>query len=147
QVPLKKLVSSCHSPDWRSRQRRLTARRILAIATPEGVKRSSGSSTRLPIKVTLLDIWVSFRDGHRPRLCRRAVTTSRGSSVRRANDLVADDVVGERQHPVEIVDRIGVGLELDDRVETLVDVIDLIGEATLAPEIGTGDAGTPAAEE
>jgi hypothetical protein len=51
------------------------------------------------------------------------------------------------RHPVEIIDRIGVGLELDDRVETLVDMVDLVGEATLAPEIGSGDGGAPAAEE
>src|SRR5690625_3210455 len=46
---------SLHSPDCRSKTRGVEATRKLATATPLGVKRSSGSSTRLPTSV----IWVS----------------------------------------------------------------------------------------
>src|SRR5699024_2933604 len=46
---------SLHSPDCRSKTRGVEATRMLATATPLGVKRSSGSSTRLPTSV----IWDS----------------------------------------------------------------------------------------
>src|SRR5699024_4736618 len=46
---------SFHSPAWRSKVRGVDATRKLATATPLAVKRSSGSSTRLPTSV----IWVS----------------------------------------------------------------------------------------
>src|SRR3954454_9548678 len=46
---------SFHSLLWRSKVRGVEAIRKLATAAPEGVKRSSGSSTRLPTTV----IWVS----------------------------------------------------------------------------------------
>src|ERR1044072_8294873 len=46
---------SFHSLLWRSKVRGVEAMRKLATAAPEGVKRSSGSSTRLPTTV----IWVS----------------------------------------------------------------------------------------
>ncbi len=46
---------SFHSLVWRSKVRGVEAIRKLATAAPDGVKRSSGSSTRLPTTV----IWVS----------------------------------------------------------------------------------------
>ena len=42
---------SFHSLDWRSMTRGVEAIRKFATAAPDGVKRSSGSSTRLPTTV------------------------------------------------------------------------------------------------
>src|SRR6187431_2471247 len=45
---------SFHSLVWRSKVRGVEAIRKLATAAPEGVKRSSGSSTRLPTTVIVV---------------------------------------------------------------------------------------------
>src|ERR1700761_3488633 len=42
---------SFHSPDWRSNVRGVDATVKLATAAPDGVKRSSGSAVRVPIRV------------------------------------------------------------------------------------------------
>src|SRR5690606_10409634 len=81
-----------------------------------------------------------------PRLCRRAGTPSIGASGR-SHDLVANDVVGEGQDPVEVVYRFRAGREFDHGVEAFVDVVDLVGEAALAPQIRGLDLGAPAGEE
>ncbi len=68
-----------------------------------------------------------------------------------AEELVADHLVRQAQRPVDVDDRIGFGFELEHRVETLGEMVDLIGESPLAPEVvlrhrgpafdeGTGDA-------
>ncbi|MGX1251588.1 hypothetical protein RKD48_004099 [Streptomyces ambofaciens] len=47
----KRLSPSFHSFVWRSKVRGVDATRNFATAAPDGVKRSSGSSTRLPTTV------------------------------------------------------------------------------------------------
>ena len=54
QVTSKNETFSSHSWVWRFCQRRLTARPKVAIACPDGVKRSSGSRVTLPMTVTVL---------------------------------------------------------------------------------------------
>ena len=39
------------------------------------------------------------------------------------------DLIGQRQHPVQGVDGFGFGLEVEHRVVTLGDVVDLVGSA------------------
>jgi hypothetical protein len=54
QTTSKNDVCSSHCWVWRFIQRRLTARPNVAMAWPEGVKRSSGSRVTLPMRVTVL---------------------------------------------------------------------------------------------
>ena len=54
QVTSKNDTCSSHSWLWRFCQRRLTASPKVAMACPDGVKRSSGSRVTLPMTVTVL---------------------------------------------------------------------------------------------
>src|SRR5829696_3003754 len=67
QLMRKKLVSpSVQVSPWRTRG--VTARRKLATAAPLAVKRSSGSSVRLPIRVTVLSVAMTSPPGARGAL-------------------------------------------------------------------------------
>src|SRR6476660_1921088 len=55
------------------------------------------------------------------------------------DDLVADDLVREAQVAVDTVERSRLGLDLEHHVRTFVLVVDLVGEAALAPLVGLDD--------
>src|SRR5205814_3605090 len=103
QTTSKNDTASCHSPDWRSCQRRLTARPKLAVACPLGVNRSSGSRVTLPTRVTLFPFAMlssSVRVRTRHHRGRLAVTAGPRGGVPRdpvgdADDLVTDHFVCE----------------------------------------------------
>src|SRR5437764_7722380 len=109
QTTSKNDVASSHSWVWRFCHRRLTASPNVAVAAPEGVNRNSGSRVMLPIRVTLFpfDMVISrsvrvrglpspgyFGDGR--------ATCSARHLLGQADDLVADHLVCEMQHPVEL---------------------------------------------
>jgi hypothetical protein len=56
---------------------------------------------------------------------------------------VPDNIVGQEEHPRKLVDRLGFGLEVDDRVVALFEVPDLIGEPALAPVVDVADRPPP----
>src|SRR3954468_16517556 len=107
----KRLSPSFHSPDCWSRKRGVEATRNVATACPLGVKRSSGSATRLPTIV----IWVSPAamrlSGYRSCACRGL--TGRRSVGLGADDLGAQDGLLQVQLPVELFDRRGRGRQVD----------------------------------
>ena len=49
---------------------------------------------------------------------------------------MADDVVRETEEALELVERAGLGHDLEHDVEALVLVVDLVGEAAPTPAIG-----------
>ena len=62
--------------------------------------------------------------------------------VGQADELVADDLVREPEPPLEVVEAGAVAHELEDDVGAVVLVVDLVGEASLAPQVdGLGLAG------
>ena len=111
------------------------------MAWPRGVKRSSGSRVTLPTRVTVLSAmsWLLLPGRSRFGLAVAEQAATGGLAVGQADELVADDLVREAQGPVEVVEVAGLGDDLEDDVVALVLVVDLVGEAALAPPVGGGD--------
>src|SRR3954447_15180179 len=150
---------SFHSLAWRSKVRGVDAIRKLATAAPDGVKRSSGSSTRLPTTV----IWVS------PAMsglleCERHVPAHRcpivvehtdirqrcstGCSVRgRPHHLGTEHRFVEAELAIELLDRRRLGGEIDDRVDALGVLADLVGQAAPPPHVDVLDAAAVLADD
>src|SRR5918992_2582764 len=103
-------------------KRLLTATVKFATWRPEGVNRSSGSSVRLPTRVTLLSAITTYLPG-----------------LLRPNDLAADEFVGDAQGAFELRDRVFGSLERSHEVVPLVLVVDLVGEPAIAPPIDIRD--------
>src|ERR1700750_2532701 len=101
---------SFHSLLWRSKVRGVDAIRKLATAAPEGVKRSSGSSTRLPTTVMTVSpaMWVSW-------VC--LSWTVAGSVSVGTDDLSAEHRLVQGELTVELLDGRRLGLQVDDGVD------------------------------
>src|SRR3954452_3732180 len=153
---------SFHSLDCLSKVRGVEAMRKLATAAPEGVKRSSGSSTRLPTTV----IWVSpamsgllvrfdrlgHRGPHRGPIvagdtdkCQRGSTG--GSVGRGPHHLGAQHRLVETELAVELLDGVRVRGQVDDGVDALGVLGDLVGQATPAPHVDVLDAAAVLADD
>src|SRR3954453_4518565 len=120
--PMNSASPSFHSPDWRSKVRGVEATVKFATAAPDGVKRSSGSAVRLPTTVMTVSPAMSAR--------------SRGGALAlEAQDLGAQHGLVEPQLAVELGDggRLAGGLE--EGVDALDVLLDLVGEAALAPHL------------
>src|SRR5438094_5359769 len=95
----------------------------------------------LPTTVTVLSMVRSFGvatasgRGGGPGAGRGQAAAS-GFGVGQADQLVADDVVRETERALEVVERPGLGNEIEDGVVALGLVVDLVGEAPLAPPVG-----------
>src|SRR6476659_4599655 len=92
-----------------------------ATAAPEGVKRSSGSSVRLPTTVMTVSPAMSAR-----RLAAQLVG---------AQHLGAQDGLVEVELAVELLDRVRVGGQVDDGVDALGLLGDLEREPATAPDV------------
>src|SRR3954470_9649767 len=103
---------SFHSPDWRSKVRGVEATVKLATGAPEGVKRSSGSAVRLPTRVMTVSPAMVVASGLRRGLAGLA----RGDL---ADDLGAEHVLLQRQLPVELLDRVRLGVQVEQGVDPL----------------------------
>src|SRR6056297_528036 len=141
QLTLRNVVSSCWLPA-RSVNRRLEATRNEATGAPDCVKRRSGSSVRFPMKVMKLDsnaMVQAFLVVDVARTGRRGRTGSRDGDLGRADPdlgtdgLEARDVVGDLELSLEFTDRLCGRLEVEDAVETVITLVDLVGELALAP--------------
>ena len=60
-----------------------------------------------------------------------------------AEDLVTEDFVCKGEHPVQLVHRRWLGPGLEDHVVALPPVLELVGEAPLAPEVDRAALGAP----
>src|SRR5690606_5589262 len=112
---------SFHSPDWRSKYRGVEARRKDATACPLGVNRRFGSSTRFPTIV----ITVSPAMGLAPageRAEPRSVDLG-------ADDLGTQDRLAQVELPVELLDRGGLGRQIDHRVDAFGLLLDVVRQA------------------
>src|SRR5262245_4754428 len=130
--------------------RGVEAMRNLATAAPDGVKRNSGSSVRLPMTVMvvspamtqLLRPWLaSMRSADQAPT---AVRQSRGagpgvpefaSANVRPDDLGTQHGLVESQLAVQLGHRRRLGLQVDDGVDALGLLIDLERQAPAAPDV------------
>src|SRR5919112_4261423 len=143
---------SFHSLVWRSKVRGVDAIRKFATAAPDGVKRSSGSSTRLP--TTVMTVSPAMKgslsvgsDQSRPTTSAHRCASHRHTEVELhrtwsrcsvsvgTDDLRAEDRLVEGELAVELLDRGRLGVERDDGVDALGVLLDLVGEATAAPHL------------
>src|SRR3954464_625592 len=137
----KRLSPSFHSLVCLSRNRGVEAIRNFATAAPLGVKRSSGSSTRLPTSVMTVspaamgESLVLGGDG-RSMLSSRKV----GLALVRTQDLGAQHGLVEVELAVELLDGGGLGLEVDDGVDALGLLRDLERHPATAPDVDLLDA-------
>src|SRR5918996_2059312 len=117
---LQRKKPSRRSSHWPSLflKRLLTATVKFATWRPEGVNRSSGSSVRLPTRVTLLSAITTYLPG-----------------LLRPNDLAADELVGDAQGALQLRDRVLRSFERGHEVVALVLVADLVGEPAIPPPI------------
>ncbi len=60
-----------------------------------------------------------------------------------AEDLVTENFVCKGEHPVQLVHRRRLGPGLEDHVVALPPVLELVGEAPLAPEVDRAALGAP----
>ena len=67
------------------------------------------------------------------------MSTRRSLSNVGARDLGTDHGLVERELTIQLLDRGGLGLELDDGVDALVLLVDLVGETALAPDVDLVD--------
>src|SRR5215212_7674303 len=146
---------SFHSLVCRSNVRGVDATVKLATAAPEGVNLSSGSSVRLPMTVMTVSpamtqpFGFGVSDSSEPQRCdtcegSRAVLVDisvLGSGLLHVGtcDLGAHNGLVERELTIELLDRGRLRLELDDGVDALVLLVDLVGEAALAPHVDVVD--------
>src|SRR4051794_23113247 len=160
---LKNSVSpSFHSFAWRSNVRGVEAMRKFATAAPDGVKRRSGASTRLPMIVMLVSPamsdglqWVdqfAGRDrgeaGHvvECRAVRRQTARTRSVNLgtkhlRRHHGRVEAEVAAA------LLDRSGVGRQRDDGVDALGLLVDLVGEPPTTPDVDRLDGAAVLTDE
>src|SRR5579884_1337767 len=141
-------VDSSHSLDWRFCHLRLTATPKVAMAWPAPVKRSSGSRVMFPVMVTLLPLDMSLlsvcpfvRTGGRGSRVDSGRPGTAGDLVGEPDDLVADHLICEAQHPVDRSHHRGVGGRLDEDVVPLVVMLDLVGESAPPPVIDASQGG------
>src|SRR5699024_6189579 len=74
-----------------------------------------------------------------PDCSQRTGTVRQPGSLVGAEHLGADDVVVQTQLTIELLDRVRLRLELDDGVDALGLLVDLVGEAALAPDVDLVD--------
>src|SRR4051794_32215929 len=121
----KRLSPSFHSLVALSRNRGVEAMRKFATAAPLGVKRSWGSSTRLPTRVMTVSPaamwWGSL-------------------ALVGTDDLGAQHNLVEVELPVELLDRGRLGLQVDDGVDAFALLRDLEREAAAPPDVDLLDA-------
>src|SRR6476469_8497522 len=123
---------SFHSLDCLSKVRGVDAIRKLATAAPEGVKRSSGSSTRLPTTVMTVS----------PAMCvswNYLSWTVVGSVGVGPDDLGAQHRLVQRELTVELLDGRRLGLQVHHGVDAFGVLVDLVGETTTAPDFDVVD--------
>src|SRR6476620_4464227 len=136
-----RLSPSFHSLVCRSKVRGVDATRNFATAAPDGVKRSSGSSTRLP--TTVMTVSPAIGGTSRRVCCWLLVllleipsSAERESSVGLgAEDLGPEDRLVQVHLAVELLDDRRLGLQVDDRVDALGLLLDLVRETTTAPGV------------
>src|SRR3954452_16227659 len=150
---------STHSLEFLSNVRGVEATVKLATAAPEGVKRSSGSSVRLPTTVMMVSPamkapswsrWLVPLGVSRPSLpqaptvgsvhpqaadCRGSDARSDGSLAVGADDLGPEDRLVQRELTVELLDGVGLGVEGHDGVDALLVLLDLVGHAASTPDV------------
>src|SRR3954451_20595550 len=167
---------STHSLEFLSKLRGVEATVKLTTAAPEGVKRSSGSSVRLPTTVMRVSPamsspcwsvrswsgpghdWVTTGSRSAPSL-RRAPTegsahpqcVARGGapdSVRvRPDDLGPEHGLVQRELAVELLDGVGLGVEVDHRVDALLVLLDLVCHAATSPDVDGLDGAAVLADD
>src|SRR6266571_7349455 len=70
-----------------------------------------------------------------------------GLRLRRANhDLEPDDLVREGQHPLELFQGSGIGVQVEHQVHTLGGLVDRVGEPPLPPSVHVDDPASAGAE-
>src|SRR3954462_7257980 len=141
---------STHSLEFLSKVRGVDATVKLATAAPEGVKRSSGSSVRLPTTVMMVSPAMNApswsRSVSRPSLPQAPTVGSvrpqasydacgDGSLAVGADDLGPEDRLVQRELAVELLDRVGLGVEGHHGVDALLVLLDLVGHAAAAPDV------------
>src|SRR3990170_1002636 len=121
---------SFHSLVCLSKVRGVDAIRKLATAAPEGVKRSSGSSTRLPM--TVMTVSPAMGEPLGGVAAAGCLAASQGLG---AEDLGPEDRLVQVHLAVELLDDRRLGLQVDDRVDALGLLLDLVRETTTAPGV------------
>src|SRR5690349_16120968 len=142
---------SFHSFVCLSNVRGVDAIRKLATAAPLGVKRSSGSSTRLPTNVMTVSPAMAGSDP----ICRGVGRWGGGAVDGRSGRLasVGTDHLGtqhglvEVELPVEFLDHGRIRGQVDDGVEAVGLLLDLVLQAPLAPQVDLVDGAAPAAHD
>src|SRR5919106_1186948 len=130
---------SFHWPEA-SWYRLLTAIRKFATAAPFGVYRSSGSSTRFPTMTTWFPLAMSIPTLFIPSSGRwPAGRRGSPSLCSLSNDLEPDDLVREGQHPIELGQRVRLGLERDEDVDPLRSAVDLVGKLPASHPVDVRD--------
>src|SRR5690349_12166465 len=108
---------SFHSPDCRSKVRGVEAMRNLATAAPEGVKRSSGSSVKLPTTVMVVSPAMNFSSPLQSLTQRVSGPSDKNVSAGLGtDDLGTQDVLVEPELTVQLGDGLGGRLKVDDGV-------------------------------
>src|SRR5690349_2264104 len=118
---------SFHSPDCRSSVRGVEATVKLATAAPDGVNRSSGSAVRLP--TTVMTVSPAMATSARRRSGRSGPLRLAAQHLRAQHRLV------QAQLAIQLRDRGGLCLDLEQRVDALGVLVDLEREAALAPDV------------
>src|SRR3954470_23135672 len=121
---------SFHSLVCLSRKRGVDATVKFATAAPLGVKRSSGSSVRLPTTVIVVSPAMS-----------RPLLRAGPDELRAKHRLV------EVELPVELLDGGRLRRDVEDRVDPLDLVVDLVGETAPAPDVDLVDAAAALADD
>src|SRR4051794_37601226 len=134
---------SFHSLVALSMNRGVEATRNLATAAPDGVKRSSGSSVRLPMTVIVVSpAMVTPRTHYRCRDSRCHTGVTRRNRTRsgvladfRTDDLGTQHRLVESQLTVQLGDGFWCRLKIDDGVDALGLLVDLIRKASTSPDV------------
>src|SRR5689334_10466051 len=139
---MNRVSPSFHSLDCRSNCRGVEATVKFATAAPEGVKRSSGSPVMLPMTVMTVSpamkrVPCSFGSGGGAGGADQ--DQIRCSSGAGAQELGAHDRLVQAELAVQLLGRGRLSGEVDDGVDALGLLLDVVGQATTAPDVDVVD--------
>src|SRR5690606_4536651 len=134
---------SFHSLVERSKNRGVDATVKFATAAPDGVNRSSGSAVRLPTTVMMVSPAMASASGLRGDL-RGALGSAR---LLAADHLGAEHGLLQRQLPVELLDVVRLGDQLEDGVDAFGVLVDLVGQPATTPDVDLLHAATRVADD
>src|SRR3954452_25580170 len=124
--------------------------RNLATAAPEGVKRSSGSSVRLPTTVMVVSPAMIFSSPLQIVSAGRLSEPpdkKRSSAGLRPDDFGPQDGLVEAQLTVQLGDGLRRGLQVDDGVDAFGLLVDLEREPSPAPHVELLDRAARGADD